>query len=326
MKTELTQAIDLLLSDEKNGVSRKSIQEAYLILQKKYADLKQKSICSEKPIVENDAMRIAYLLSRMPATFAVANKVIAELHQYIPSKEIQTLLDLGTGSGAVLWAALNSGYHFTQVTALDQDANMLELAKKLTQYHPQSFWQSVQWVQKNINQNFEIPSHDLVTLSYALIEQNQMEFILEKMWDLAKKVLIIIEPGTTKGFENILFARDFYIKKGGYIAAPCSHQDVCPMKKNNWCHFDERIERTSWQRSLKGASLGFEDEAYSYLIITKFPVKNEGYRILAPPAKRSGHIIFDLCAPCDIKKETVTRKQKDQYKIAKKKRWGEIWI
>lgn len=322
---ELAQAIDLLLSDQKNGVSLKVIQDAYLILQKKYADLKQNSVCLKKPIVETDAMRIAYLLSRMPATFAVAKKVISELIHYIQPQEIQTLLDLGSGSGAVLWAVLNSTLNLSHATALDQDFNMLELAKKLSQYDSHSFWESVQWLQKNISQDFEMQSHDLVTLSYALIEQNKMEFILDKMWELSYKVIIIIEPGTPKGFSNILFARDFYIKKGGYIAAPCSHQSVCPMKNNNWCHFDERIERTSWQRTLKNASLGYEDEAYSYLIISKFPVQSHGARILAPIAKRSGHIILDLCAPDDIKKETITRSQKIKYKIAKKKRWGDVW-
>ncbi len=323
--SELMQAIDFLISDEKKGISHSAMQDAYLILQKKYADLKQVNIQSSEPILSNDTMRIAYLLSRMPATYSVATAIIKKLTSMVRSEDIRSLLDLGTGAGAVIWSVLNSSLVLDKMTALDQDLNMLELAKKLTRYSSEPFWQRVQWVQKNLNQDFEIETHDLVTISYALIEQNNITFILDKLWYLSNKALIIIEPGTPKGFANILFARDYFIEKGGYIIAPCSHSSVCPMKNNNWCHFAERIERSSWQRSLKGASLGYEDEAYSYLIVTKFPVQQKGYRILSSPVKKSRHIILDLCVPYDIKKETVTRTQKIKYKTAKKKKWGDVW-
>lgn len=325
IQIELMQAIHLWISDEKSGLSHAVIQEAYNLLQKKYAELKQPLYEIEKPIILNDAMRVAYVLSRMPATFAVASVVIQELRRRVSLEKMRSFLDLGTGTGAMLWALLHSGFNLNHVTALDQDREMLEIAQALMRYHSYFSGQSVQWLQKNLHKSFEVEQHDVVTLSYALIEQNERTFILDKMWGLATQALVIIEPGTSKGFANILFARDYFIQKGGFVVAPCSHKSVCPMKNNNWCHFDERIERTSWQRSLKGASLGYEDEAYSYLIVTKFPVGHEGERILSPPSKRSGHVMLELCAPEEIKKEIVTRKQKDKYLLAKKKNWGDVW-
>jgi len=322
--SELTQAMNAWISDEKNRLSAVVIQDAYSLLQKKYAELKQPSGEKEKPIILNDAMRVAYVLSRMPATFAVASVVIQELCRHVPLEKRQSFLDLGTGTGAVLWALLNAGLDLKCITALDQDQGMLEIAQALMRYHSRFPKQSVQWIQKNLHQSLDLAHHDVVTLSYALIEQHERTVILDKMWALATQALIIIEPGTMKGFANILFARDYFIQKGGLIVAPCSHSSVCPMKNNNWCHFDERIERTSWQRSLKNASLGYEDEAYSYLIVTKFPVNNEGQRILSPPLKRSGHVMLELCAPGEINKVTVTRKQKANYLLAKKKKWGDV--
>ena len=70
--------------------------------------------------------------------------------------------------------------------------------------------------------------------------------VLKKAWDAAK-VLVIVEPGTPRGFENILKAREQLIQWGGKMIAPCPHVKQCPMK-DKWCHFSVRLERTREHR------------------------------------------------------------------------------
>lgn len=328
LNSPLSRAIHSFLTDEKNYISPETIKTAYLTLQKKYTDLKQTDITTLKttsPLINSEAMRIAYLLSRMPATSSVVNAILETGLKNQNLNDIHSLLDIGTGTGAVLWAAMNSPLQLSHITALDYDPHILTLAKKLTQYEQEPFWDNVTWLQQDLNHTINVAPHDVVTLSYALIEQPDIIPILDSIWPLFNKILILIEPGTTKGFSNILKARDYYINKGAFIIAPCSHMEKCPIKAGNWCHFNERIERSKWQQTLKNASLGYEDEAYSYLIVAKSPSSISGLRIISSPTKKSGHIILDLCAPHNIKSEIVTRSQKNKYKLAKKKKWGDSW-
>ncbi|WP_342219565.1 small ribosomal subunit Rsm22 family protein [Rickettsiella endosymbiont of Miltochrista miniata] len=107
-------------------------------------------------------------------------------------------------------------------------------------------------------------------------------------------------------------ARDFFLSKGRIYSGTLFTSWKVPQYTHNnddWCHFAERIERSFWQKSLKKGTLGYEDEPYSYLIITKEVVDREGDRILKPPSKHSGHILFDVCASDNIKKITISRKQ-----------------
>ena len=328
----LNTAIEKIMSESKHQYSHSSLFDAYQNLQNAYAELKTahsshqvKNDAPEKTplLVKTDAEHMAYLLTRMPATYAVATQIFNELYNMDYPTPLESLLDLGTGTGSILWAAMEN--NITEVIAVDHDQKMIELAKKLASYNNNAFWGNVTWQLSYLMNKMDAEPKDIVTLSYVLIEQNDAirNEILEQSWSLAKQVIIIIEPGTRKGYESCLSARDFFIKKGGFIAAPCSHHGVCPIKGNDWCHFSKRIDRSFWQKSFKQGVLGYEDEAYSYLIVTKIPVSRNGNKVLKPPLKKSGHIIFELCAPNNIKEAIVTKKQGNLFKLAKKAKWGQ---
>ena len=329
---ELLVAIEKMMAEADMNYSHIELAEAYKNLQKRYAGLKctalrKRDLSTGLPnfLLSSQVELTAYLLTRMPATCAVANKIVKHTLSLQLSKKIESLLDLGTGTGAVLWASMETR-SLKKVSAVDQDSAMINLAQKIAAHSTNSFWNRVNWKCINIDKNFELPSHDLVTLSYVLIEQhkNLRQAFLEKVWTLANQAIVIIEPGTPTGFSHCIEARDFFLSKGGFIAAPCSHHGRCPIRNADWCHFAERIERSSWQKSLKKGTLGYEDEPYSYLVISKEVVRRQGERILKPPAKHSGHIQFDVCAPDNIKKITISRKQGSVFKAAKKMKWGDV--
>lgn len=329
---ELVTAIEKTMAEADMAYSHIELLEAYKNLQKMYAQLKTTTLRKKDlPGFPSFLLSIqveiaAYLRTRMPATFAVAKKILKQIFSLKLSKRIESLLDLGSGTGAVLWASMENT-NLSKVSALDQDAAMIKLAQKISGYSTNPFWNRVNWKHMNIYNDLGLPSHDLVTLSYVLIEQQKdlRQSLFEKVWALANQAIVIIEPGTPSGFSNCIEARNFFLSKGGFIAAPCSHQGKCPIRNNNddWCHFAERIERSFWQKSLKKGTLGYEDESYSYLVITKEVVARQGVRILKSPSKHSGHIIFDICVADNIKKITISRKQGSVFKIAKKKQWGE---
>jgi ribosomal protein RSM22 (predicted rRNA methylase) len=173
--------------------------------------------------------------------------------------------------------------------------------------------------------------HDLVVISYTLGElpQPAAEAVLRKAWNCANKFLVVIEPGTRRGFAAINVARSTLIANAANIIAPCPHHFACPMAASgDWCHFAQRVERTSLHRQLKGGDLGYEDEKFSYLIAGKGDdVPPMGARIVRHPRKHGGHVKLVLCtSEGQIENRTVTRSSKEAYKRARKAEWGDSWI
>jgi ribosomal protein RSM22 (predicted rRNA methylase) len=184
----------------------------------------------------------------------------------------------------------------------------------------------------------------MVVLSYTLGElpQAAAEAVLRKAWSCANKFLVMIEPGTRRGFAAVNTARSVLIANAARIIAPCPHQSACPMAlAGDWCHFSQRLERTSQHRQLKGGELGYEDEKFSYLVaaraetlasdaspgVTSPGVSSQSQaRIVRHPGKHSGHVQLVLCtSQGQIENRTVTRSSKSAYKLARKAEWGDAW-
>jgi Mitochondrial small ribosomal subunit Rsm22 len=76
--------------------------------------------------------------------------------------------------------------------------------------------------------------------------------------------------GTPGGHRRILAARDILIGAGLTIVAPCPQQHQCPLAEGaDWCHFTARVDRSSLHRRLKGGSLAYEDEKFSYIAASR---------------------------------------------------------
>ena len=111
------------------------------------------------------------------------------------------------------------------------------------------------------------PERDLLIAAYSLGEIGAGAAI--RLWQAARVALVIVEPGTPKGFALIRAIRDELLAAGAHMAAPCPGAMACPMVDPDWCHFAARVERSSLHRRLKGGELGYEDEKYSYVAFTR---------------------------------------------------------
>ncbi|KAK4400265.1 Rsm22-cox11 tandem protein 1, mitochondrial [Sesamum angolense] len=106
-------------------------------------------------------------------------------------------------------------------------------------------------------------------------------------------VEVLVEPGTPQGSNIISQMRSHILwmekrrsrklqnaankaskdlmtlKTGAFIVAPCPHDGPCPLQNTDkYCHFVQRLERTSSQRLYKrskGPLRGFEDEKFCYV-------------------------------------------------------------
>ena len=96
-------------------------------------------------------------------------------------------------------------------------------------------------------------------------------------------------------------------------------------RKDDWCHFAQRLERTSLHRSLKSGELGYEDEKFSYMVAADQEVARVPARIIRHPLIGKGHIKLELCTPSGIASETVTRSDKENFRLARHAKWGDAW-
>jgi ribosomal protein RSM22 (predicted rRNA methylase) len=323
----LPAALLAVLERETARVERRKLAHATAQLTESY-----KAASFSAPVIATEAQRAAYLAVRLPATYAAARRVFAELMQRAPQAEIGSILDLGAGPATALFAAVEEFPQLQQATLLESDPAWIALGKRLAAESAFPVVREAQWVQADLRSGFSSEPHDLVMVSYALGElpQSAAEAVLRKAWSCTRKFLVIVEPGTRRGFSTINAVRSSLIAATAVatIIAPCPHRDACPMAAaGDWCHFSQRVERTSRHRQLKGGALGYEDEKFSYLIAGKGEVlPTAGARIVRHPGKHSGHVQLVLCTPQgQIETRTVTRSAKDTYKLARRAEWGDIW-
>ncbi|KAG6555233.1 hypothetical protein Mapa_003274 [Marchantia paleacea] len=136
--------------------------------------------------------------------------------------------------------------------------------------------------------------------------------VARQLWSYTGDILVLIEPGTPQGSAIIREIRSHILqmerkkvrrqkqmesksssgkesplkvqelattaapvkKAGAFVIAPCSHEGRCPMDGlSTWCHFVQRLQRTSLQRITKRSSAlplrAYEDEKFSFIVLRR---------------------------------------------------------
>jgi ribosomal protein RSM22 (predicted rRNA methylase) len=94
----------------------------------------------------------------------------------------------------------------------------------------------------------------------------------------------------------------------------------------DWCHFAARVERSSLHRRMKSGELGWEDEKFAYVIFAKdLEMAWAKARIVRHPQIGKGHIKLELCAQAGLELVTISKKQGEVYRRARRARWGDSW-
>ena len=261
-----------------------------------------------KRLVSDNAETVVYSVVRMPATFGAVSSALKWTREHF-HEEISTVLDVGAGTGAAGWAASEVFPEMEKLTALEREENMIALGKS---YMAEGdFPLEYEWIKGDISAEGNFQQSDLVIASYVLNELDEAvrDKAVRRLFDAAEKLLVIIEPGTVTGFNNIRKIREQLIGPGGYIVAPCPHASDCPMEKEDWCHFTARVSRTRLHKLLKGGDAPFEDEKFSYIAVSKTPIIPSERRILRHPTIESGRIGLRLCTHKGIEDITITKKE-----------------
>ncbi|MFG2885246.1 small ribosomal subunit Rsm22 family protein [Streptomyces sp. NPDC048297] len=278
------------------------------------------------PILRDRADVAAYAAYRMPATFEAVRAALEAFAAAVPDWAPGSHTDVGGGTGAATWAVTAAWPGGRPVTVLDWAEPALALGRQIAAANPALT--GARWQRARIGGALTLEDTDLVTVSYVLNELAEPDrAALVDAAAAAARCVVIVEAGTPAGYERIIEARDRLIRAGFRIAAPCPHSAACPIVPGtDWCHFSARVSRSSLHRQVKGGSLAYEDEKFSYVAATRLPAVPAPARVVRRPQIRKGQVLLDLCeADEQLRRTTVTKRHGDLYKAARDADWGDPW-
>ena len=315
----LTSQIEEMVSNQKSSN-----------LKKEYTDISlqyRKEKINSKTIISNSNQALSYVSSRMPETAVVINNVLSILNKIINiSNEINSVLDLGSGTGSALWALENFLKSNTDVLAIEKQEAMLNCSKELSK----NLNLNIDYMQEDVLSKAasQIENKDMVLESFMLNEmsENDRRKTLDLMISKSDKLIILIEPGTPVSYQKMMQDRDYLLSKDLHLILPCMHANKCPLQ-NDYCNFSVRVNRTKISKQIKNASLGYEDEKYFYLIFSKQPFENKfDNMVLRKPVYRKSCVDLKLCNNCgDVKNITITKNNKQNYATAKDLKHGDLF-
>lgn len=277
--------------------------------------------------IKTEADALAYALARMPATYAAVAASLNALSEIAPDLAPESLLDVGAGPGTASWAAAEAFASLQSFALLDTNDALSRLALLLAQ--DSARLADCRYLRgEALTSLTEASPADLVLASYVIGElgEHDQRAIAAAMWSKARHALVVIEPGTPAGSARILALRAQLIAAGAHVAAPCPHDEPCPLVAPDWCHFSQRLPRSQAHRQVKGADVPFEDERFIYVALTRAPVAARRARVLAAPDVGKAEITAKLCTEAGVSVAKVPRRDKPAYAAARRWRWGDAVV
>ena len=314
---ELKAAIDILA----HGRSRSEIARRAAAISENY----RAGGGSDSVASVDDAL--AYVFTRMPATYAAVAAVLAAITDVRPDFSPTTLIDVGTGPGTAAVAAVQQWPGLDRIRLIERNPHLRKVALALLRSHPAPGLHTATYDHGDGAQLIDGSARaDLVIASYFVGENEPagLPRMIAALWSATADTLVVIEPGTPAGFSRVASVRTDLIARGAHVLCPCPHDNRCPIVAPDWCHFAQRLSRSRDHRLVKGTALPFEDEKYSYVVLTRAkPEPAIDARVLAPPHVSKAGIRSKLCIRDGVVFDTAARRERDRYRLRKGWRWGD---
>ncbi|XP_014923712.3 methyltransferase-like protein 17, mitochondrial [Acinonyx jubatus] len=290
----------------------------------------------------NEKLSLVYMAARLDGGFAAVSRAFHEIQARVPEFQPQTLLDFGSGTGSVTWAAHSTwGQSLREYMCVDSSAAMLDLAEKLLKggsesgepYVPGVFFRQFLPVSPKVQ-------FDVVVSAFSLSElpsKADRTEVIHTLWRKTSHFLILVENGTKAGHSLLMDARDLVLKgkekspsdpRPGFVFAPCPHELPCPQltaSKPLACSFSQAYHSIpfSWNKK------NLKEEKFSMVILARGSPEeaNRWPRITQPVLKRPRHVHCHLCCPDGHMQHAVItahRHGRDLYRCARVSSWGDL--
>lgn len=315
---KIPELLEFAIENEITKIKITELKELAQNLSNRYMNEKRKG----QALLSKEKEALAYSIMRLPATFSAVTVALKNVLNIIKDCKIETVLDIGAGTGSATWA-INELINPEEITCLEREYAMRTIGQTLMKYNKNM--NKVNWIDADVTNLKSIKGADLIVASYMIneLKEEERKKVIQNLLNLESKIILVIEPGTPAGFKNIKEIQKIALENERYIVAPCTNQNICQLPENDWCHATVRVERNKIHKILKSAEAPYEDEKFSYIAISKEKFGTAESRILRHPIIENGKIILKLCTNGSIEETVITKKDKEMFKIAKKKKCGD---
>lgn len=280
----------------------------------------------------------AYAAYRMPATYAAVREALGQAAA-VADPAPRTLVDVGGGTGAAVWAAADVWPSLAGATVLEGSEPVIALGERLAAAAERPAVAGATFRRRQLGGGVTLPDADLITVSYVLgeLDEGTRSAVVREAAARAGTVAVV-EPGTPDGYRRVLAAREQLLAAGFTVVAPCPHDRECPMRTagesargtsagTDWCHFAARVNRTSRHRRLKSGDLGHEDEKFAHVVAVRSTTPaHAANRVVRHPLQRKGLVTLRLCTgEGGITDRPVPKSRREDYRAARETSWGDAW-
>ncbi|XP_045057843.1 ribosome assembly protein METTL17, mitochondrial isoform X2 [Desmodus rotundus] len=258
----------------------------------------------------NEGLSLVYMAARLDGGFAAVSRAFHEIQTRIPEFQPQTLMDFGSGTGSVTWAAHSIwGQSLREYMCVDSSAAMLDLAEKLLkggsdygeQYVPGVFFRQFLPVSPKVQFNVVVSAFSLSELP----SKADRAEVVQTLWRKTSDFLILVESGTKAGHCLLMEARDLVLKG----------KEKSPLDPRPGFVFAPNKKPKEEKFSMLILARGSPEEA------TRWP------RITQPVLTRPRHVHCHLCCPDGHMQHaviTARRHGRDLYRCARVSSWGDL--
>ena len=273
--------------------------------------------------IASEVEALSYLAARMPATYAANTMVMSGIAKLYPEFEPKSVLDIGAGPGTSTIAAR---HYFDSIETAQLVEPNYHLKKAGVDFLSTPL-EGATWNTTKVEDFKATSTYDLVIASYVLneIAPQKLGALIEKLWASCSGVLMILEPGTPQGAGIIQAVRNWArLSNEAFILAPCPQSGECPLAEieTRWCHFSVRTSRSKLHKVLKGGDAGFEDEKFSYIVLSRVPKERQKYRIIGHPSGTKLREV-QVCTYAGTAETLQVSKSHPLHKLSKKLEWGD---
>jgi ribosomal protein RSM22 (predicted rRNA methylase) len=289
------------------------------------------------------AQALGYAALIMPATYAQLRGALAAVAARLPGWAPQTLLDLGSGPGTALWAAMAQWPSLRALAAWEREPAFVALSRELARGAASSALRQARWERVDLrairegstgrgddrasdhtHDALRTTHYDLVILGHVLNELDEAAraSVLEEAWGLTGGLLLVVEPGTPEAFAVVRSARDTLLAAGARTVAPCAHDRPCPLG-GDWCHFPQRLWRPDFQRRARGAPSQWEDAKFAYAAMARFsPEASIWGRIIREPSFNKAYAQVTVSSREGVGRYRALKRHREIFKLVKGLPWG----
>lgn len=221
------------------------------------------------------------------------------------------IIDWGCGTG-VASREVTSWSGIKEVILIDQSPLALAFAKQHFNHS------SITSTHHHVTD--PLPTSSLLLLSHVLGELSEQETS-----ELATKAatvdeIIWVEPGSHEISRKLSQVRNFLLKAGHQVIAPCTHALSCPMlapqQERHWCHFfasppTEIFQSAFWYEVSHQLEIDLRSLPYSYLAFSRHHSSSwapNAERLIGHPRSYKGYCKLFCCGGSGLHERTLQKR------------------